>query len=660
MNPLAVIPNPFRSSVVSDPWQLPETDVASVHHIAFKRCCEAIAAVRNQNSTKSILIHGEAGSGKTHLLARLRAHLIEEAEADGPGGLQEAAFISVRLQTSARMIWRHLLKCMVDDLLRQSSEGGTQLERILLHRLDESGFIFGDARVWLNLQRRNVYLNGNHRVPINEMFEKIDHRGRLGYNLRVVLGCLLLGQHRGVAGAWLRGESLPESALQKLGVSAEADEEEQEERAHQLVIALASLANAELPIIFSFDQVEALQLDPNDVSGLFTFGQMVSMLHAETSHIFMISCIQSAFLDTLGMAVRQADMDRIREFGVAQINPLLWEEAQQLIRARMDFPPELRRLRSSQQNPFWPLSEAEIRSIFTPTGCRARALLTHCAELFEAKCKNDLFPPPLPVPLPLDQYLEQALEERKGKSMKDSDPTQTDGIISHLLPALVPVLRKGWRQKNLDVPRGIDLVFESPQGRVGISYCNTKHYPSLAKKLDSLMAPIQEKKLDKLILIRDQRLPLSQGAVVNRAKRDQLLQEGALWVEPSVEALVALDALRKLLSDASSGDLDNRGQTISWQSVQEWLIASLSGKLHDLIEEVLPADVRPDPVSEVLENISELLQRYQVMALADVASYLDLEQKELEDFVQKQSSRIGVLGDPPSVLFRLIIERAVA
>lgn len=659
MNPLAVIPNPFRSSVVSDPWQLPETDVASVHHIAFKRCCEAIAAVRNQNSTKSILIHGEAGSGKTHLLARLRGHLITEAEADGPGGLQEAAFISVRLQTSARMIWRHLLKCLVDDLLRQSREGGTQLDRILLHRLDESGFVFGDARVWLNLQRRNVYLNGNHHVPIDEMFERIDQRGRLGYNPRIVLGCLLLGQHRGIAGAWLRGESLPESALQKLGVSTESDEDELEERAHRLVIALASLANADLPIIFSFDQVEALQLDPNDYSGLAAFGQTVSALHAETSHALLISCIQSAFLDVFSTAIRGADMARIREFGIAQINPLTWEEAQQVVTARLDSHPELQRLRSLQRDPLWPLSEAEIKTVFTPTGCSARALITHCAELFEAKRKGEQSAPPAPSP-PIKHYLQQALDDRKAKSLESSDPSGLDDIIGHGLPPLVQTLRKDWRHNDNQLPQGVDLIFETPQGKIGISYCNTKHYPSLSKKFDRLMEPVQKKKVDKLILLRDRRLPLGKGAVVNRAKRDQLLAQGALWVEPSVEALAAIDALRRLLSDAKSGDLENRGRNIGWESVQEWLLANLSLELKDLIEEILPAEVAPSTISELLENICELLQRHHIMSLADVASFLDREDREIEACVQQQSERVGVLGDPPSVLFRLMIERAIA
>ena len=44
---------------------------------------------------------------------------------------------------------------------------------------------------------------------------------------------------------------------------------------------------------------------------------------------------------------------------------------------------------------------------------------------------------------------------------------------------------------------------------------------------------------------------------------------------PPVDALAALDAVRELLSDAKSGDLAYQGDTISPQTVEEWLAAHL-------------------------------------------------------------------------------------
>lgn len=660
---LVTIVNPFRSSVVSDPWELPETDVASVHQAAFARCCEAVTAIRAHRHTTSVLVHGEAGSGKTHLLARLRAHIAREAEADGPGGLQEAIFISVRLHTSARMIWRHLRNCLVSDLLRQSGDG-TQLERLLLHLLGNTGLADSVSRCWLAQRRQEAHYNNFPCHELEELFERVDGVGRLSYNLRTVLGHLLLGRHRGLASAWLRGESLPETALQKLGITAGQDgDEEMEEQAHQLVIALCSLATAEAPIVFCFDQVEALQLDPQDVSGLIALGQTISALHAETKHALLISCIQSAFLETLHQAVRGADLARVREFAEVSLNPLTWTEAQQLIKARMDALPELKQLRAAQNDPLWPLQETEIKPVFTATGCTARRLIAHCADLFEVQRRGDgVVARPSPPPA-AEVFLDQALGERRQKALETSEPAQTEQIITHGLPSLLHLTGKRWRQESQNIPAGVDLLFESPAGRVAVGVCNSKHGPSMVKKLDRLRKLTQDEPATRLVLLRDSRLPIGPTAIKTRALREQLLERGARWVEPSVEALAALDALRRLLSDAKSGELDNHGETVGLQTVQDWLVANLAAELKDLLEEILPEEPGAEPIIidlPLYEDIAELLQRHHVVSVADAATLLGREVKEIAECAQQHVDRIGVLGEPPSVLFHLVSDGLAA
>jgi len=656
---LGFIINPFHSSVVSDPWEAPEIDVVSVHQSAFARCCAAIAAIRARSHTTSVLMHGEAGSGKTHLLARLRAHVAREAEADGPGGLQEAIFVSVRLHTSARMIWRHLRDCLVGDLLRQSDGGGAQLERLLLNLLSKYGLINGDSRLWLTQRRHEARRNNLPCLELEELFDRMDSEGRLSYSLRTVLGHLLLGRHRGLAGAWLRGESLPETALQKLEITSDQDgDDELEEQARQLVIALSSLATAELPLVFCFDQVEALQLDPQDASGLIAFGQTISALQAETRHTLLISCIQFAFLGALKQFVREADLARMNEFAEVALEPLKWAEAQQLIKARMDAMPELKRLRATHLDPLWPLREAEIKTVFIDTYGVARRLIARCAALFEAQRGGDTVAiPPAPA---VEAFLNQALEERRRKALENSESLHTSQIITHGLPSLLNLTGNRWRQQSQNVPVGVDLLLESSEGSVAIGVCNSKPGPGLVKKLDQLSKLAKDAPTTRLILLRDSRLqPIGPTAVKTRALREQLLQKGARWVEPSVEALAALDALRRLLSDAKSGELDNRGDTIELKTVQDWLAQNLAVELKDILNELLPGDASPAP-EELYEEIAELLGRQHVVSVAHVAALLGKECGEVESCAQRHSERIGALGEPPLALFRLVTEGLAA
>lgn len=662
--PVITTANPFRSSVVSDPWELPETDIASVHQEAFARCCEAVAAIRAQRRTTAVLVHGEAGSGKTHLLARLRAQIASEAEADGPGGLQEAIFISVRLQTSARLIWRHLRECLVSDLLRRSSDGGTQLDRLLLHQLSEQGLIRGEAGQWLSQRRQTAQHNNDPCDELRGLFDQFSGGIRLSNNLRKVLEHLFLKRHRGLAAAWLHGESLPEEDLQRLGITAASDnDEELEEQARQLILALSGLATAELPIVFCFDQVEALQLNPQDLSGLIAFGQLVSTLQAGTKHALLISCIQSAFLTTLHQAVRGADLDRIREFAEVTLNPLTWDESQQLIKARLDSLPDIKRLRVAQTNPLWPLQAAEIRTVFTATGCTARKLLARCADLFEVQRRgvNAIVPA---VPAASESFLDDALEERRQKALQQSEPAQTEQIIAHGLPSLLQLSGRKWKVQTQNVPPGADLLFESPAGRVAVGLVNSKHGPSLVKKLERLEKLAKDGPATQVVLMRDSRLPIGPGAVKTRERRESVLKKGARWIEPSIEALAALDALRRLLSDAKSGELDNRGETVGLQTVQDWLAANLAPELKDLIEEILPAVPVTDPIPvndwSLYEDIAELLQRHHLVSVADVAARLERQEKEIEECAQQHAHQLGVLGSPPQVLFRLVSEGLVA
>src|SRR5262249_21357078 len=186
--------------------------------------------------------------------------------------------------------------CLVGDLLRRSGYGGGQLERLLLGLLSKYGLISEDGPLWLAQRRKEARPDGLHCRGLGEVFDRIDSARSIQFKFRVAVGHLLLGRHRGLAGAWLRGESLPEAALRKLEIMSEPDgDDELEEQAHQLVTALSCLATAELPIIFCFDQIEALQLDPQDPSGLIAFGHMISALYAETRHILLISCVQISF-----------------------------------------------------------------------------------------------------------------------------------------------------------------------------------------------------------------------------------------------------------------------------------------------------------------------------------------------------------------------------
>lgn len=653
MNQLIALPNPFRNTVATDPWQPAFADVPEIHARAFERCCQALNYVRSQGKTASILIMGEAGSGKTHLLARLHAYLASSSQSPGQAG---GAFIYVLLQTSPHLMWRYLRRHLVDDLLHPMN-GSSQFEQIMLYRLAEC--YPAEAQVLLQRMRQEAR---NHNWPARELeliFDRVERQTQVQFDINfcTIIGHLLLKQHVREARAWLRGDDLPEATLNRLGVGAgDEDEMGQEDKARQTVLALSRLAGPQFPLVFCFDQVEALQLDPQDQAGLFAFGQLITALFNQTSNALLISCIQSQFLEVLRRAIPDMAWDRLVSFGQDTLLLLTREEAQALVKARMDAYPELARLRTTQSDQLWPLQEADLNEALSPHGrTTPRRLLSFCAEKFEQRRRGIELPPP-----PIEDFLKDALEERieqLEQIITSYSAEQTGEIIEDGLPRLIHLTDRRWKQLTKNLPRDVNLVFESSEASVCLSLCNHTNMTSLAARLRRLL--MQSHLLPQLVLLRDERLPISAAAKVTRQRLAEIINQGGRLVRPSAETLAALGALRKLLAEASAGDLANCGEAVELQTVQQWLAANLPMSLRDLLEDVLP-EARTSTQSEadfdLAEDIAELLQNHHLVSLEDAAARLEREPRVVEECARRHSERFGLLDGPPAVLFQLVSE----
>ncbi len=603
MNPLALPANPFRTTVVTDPWQHLPGDVREIHAAAFEACRRALVHVQAAGRSTSLLVFGEAGSGKTHLLARLRGYLFENATSPpcpprrgAEGGLErevhaehEAVFVAVRLQTAARMIWRYVRGRLVDDFLRPRRDGLTQLEWLLLRRLAEFRPAEGDIHAWWEWLKAAYPAPGDLQRELDGPFDELSAAARLRRDTCIVLGHLLAGRARRDAKAWLRGESLPEEVLSGLQLAAESgtgEEDNEEHLARETILELCRLAGSRSTIVLCFDQIEALQTHPQDEAGVFAFGQMVSALHAETTNVLLVCCVQSTFIPQLTHMVREADLHRIREGGPIALQPLLWGDSRRLIEARLQGHLELARVRPPEAAPLWPLNESQLRSAMGPTGWTARKLLSVCAEQYET-ARTGMVPRPEPVPDFLERIWRERFEQSVAQSLASASAEQTDAIVRHGLPLLLNLIEDPPAQTRDLALRDVDFVLQTDSGRVGVSLCNHLNMTSLAGRLRRLLEQLDRRKLVKLVLLRDSRLTISAGARKAREYLDDLTGREARLLQPTPEALAALDALRSLLSEARSGDLAHGSETVAPATLEDWLARHLPPSLQELIDDIL-------------------------------------------------------------------------
>ena len=676
--------NPFREVIVSDPWRAAAVDVPEIQKAVFDECLRGVEHVRLTKHSAALLIHGGAGAGKTHLLSRLRSHLTLKAPT--ATDRDECLFVWVRLQASPRMIWRVVRRTLVEDWFRPVRDQRTQFERILFHRLAEIRIAEGDLEPWYE------YMLETDPTGLDELLEQVADNLNLDRNTAIAFKHLAFGRHRRDLRAWLGGDSLPEEALARLGLSQdEGTDEEREHEARRVTLMLCRLAGDGLPIVLSLDQIEALQSTAGDRDGLFAFGQLASTLHDETSNVLVVSCVQSAFATELKDKSLGADYDRITSLGARSLATLTRREAERLIAARLTLV-DGSQLKGSHpegtaHDPLWPLDAAEIERLLATGSLTPRKLLATCAERFEAKSARVAASLVAPMKIvvsteanpqigassagsnstastvpvgTIPEFLNDEWSVRVEQALAESRPERTEEALRHGLPLVMKLVSPASKLVSEEQLADVALVFEGPHGKTGVAICTQPNMTSLAAQLKRLKSQFASRRLARLIVVRDGRVPLSKGAKVARQSLDELERQGAILAHPSPAVLAALDALRALLSDAQAGDLAHAGEGVAPRTVEEWLMSHLPDDLREFVEQLSgePSPTGPPHANDGLdlEELAALLAERPVLPLDEAAELLKRSAATVAATAQRHPDRFGLLTGSPLLLFRVTEE----
>ncbi len=413
-------PNPF-GHLMGQPLDDYHVDIAEINSEAFEACQRLIQDVEAGGSSSALTVFGDAGTGKTHLVGRVRRWLAPQ-----PGHL----FVFVRMETSPAGIWRHLRRHLALALLRADAAGARALDNLLEHRR-------GD-------------------------FEIVADR-----DLSIVLDHLLEGRQARDCAAWLRGEGLPDEVLKSLQLSIPKEEEDPETTSRHIVKSICELIRPGV-VVFCMDQIEAVMSSPGDRDGPHAFGKAVSYLIDETHNASVICCEQSIFVNLMEQILDGAAKARVLGRRAA-IHPLSWKQAQQLICARLDTVTELAAERAAQGG-CWPLAESQIREVFVDNAAPARKVIARSKDLF------DLWRTGRAIAVePLDTALQKMLEDR----LATKDPAETEAILRNGLPLLVR--SAGLTCSNPGHRPAIDFTIDG--GRVAIAICNEANTRSLANRV---------------------------------------------------------------------------------------------------------------------------------------------------------------------------------
>jgi hypothetical protein len=595
---LSAVPNPFSDAAVGSVWDSIDVDVPRIHAEVSDRLLKMIGERERGHHHPCVMLYGDAGSGKTHVLRRLRMKLEEDRARLSP-------FSWVRMQTSPSMMWRHVRRNIADDLARRPFRNATQLQLLLEERRGR--------------------------------IEAVQDR-----DLAVVLEHLAEGRFLRDARGWLAGSSLPESALEAMGLPVpDAEEESAEDASRRVVYALAAFL-APAPLVLCLDQLEALQAHPGDKSGLFAIGKLLASLHDDVPNAVVIGCVQVGLVAELSATLSRAEQDRYRAMG---LRPLDSADVRALVGARLSSSRDLAALRPAAASEFWPIQLSRLDPLIgSREGVTARRIIFECEQMFrEAQS--------LPLDTTsLEDRLAEKLEERAAAAAAELSADTSASVLSDALPRLLHL--RGASVVRPRLPKWIDHVSVAPDGhRTGVVVANEPPR-TLWRKLDRIAREWDPGEYG-LVIIRDAMNPLKPTAAGSTLRLRELERRGARVTNPSREVLVALDAVRRLLADVESGDLTYRGEKIGVATVEDWVRRNLGESAADLLDQLSgPAtNCQEEPLRR---ELAAYLSEHKLASVAEAASALESTPRQVENCAYQNPDQFGILAGIEPVVFEKI------
>jgi hypothetical protein len=248
--------------------------VESIHKNAIIEIEGLLDLVGKDHRSRTVLLAGESGSGKSYLLGRLKRTLNPKAF---------FAYILCNWPDSSN-IWRHILRRTVDSLI-QVPEGEKESQLMLwlksltaFTRSDIKQRIFND-NFWEALQ-------SNRQKFIKHLKDSYKKAGI--YNPDIFFGVLhdlANPELYDLACEWLRGDDLNEDSMKEIKVKTCIDTED---AAKNILANFGRISTQTQPIVLCFDNLETMPSLPEGFLDIQPFLNVNTTIHGENLKNFLV------------------------------------------------------------------------------------------------------------------------------------------------------------------------------------------------------------------------------------------------------------------------------------------------------------------------------------------------------------------------------------
>lgn len=564
--------NPFdsRTFATGNFWKDDRVTVAieSIHQSAITKVQHTLEDVRRDNYTRSILLTGDSGCGKSYLLSRLKKKLNPHA-----------FFVYIEPCPSNDYIWRHTLRYTVDGLMHVPE--GESESQLLLWLKNLAAYRDGGIKKKL-LGARNHFIHELRSIYPTDIYQPND--------FFAVLFALANPKLYFSACDWLRGNSLSEEELKLLGVGSTIDSEG---AAKGIIANFGHISTDNKPIVLCFDQVELSSKSADgsrDLSSVFTVNTAFHNNNLK-NFVVIISIVRDIWMN-YQKTIPLSDLARInnQKIILKQIN---LEQVKALWASRL-YPLHL------QANPqpsssIAPLDERELANKYPGGKANLRSSLNLAGMLYgQYKSTSPLPPQDLSVAF---QLLWQDKLNQTKNQIKRLRQLSSPELIEMLMSAMKVLGVKNIEPNLLSGTYSIcSFSYRLEQSRCGIVWNENSNLRSFCNFIKACGKYIKGDRNISLTMIRSE-------SIGNRSNKGYQIYQQIFdnsshhHIKSSLESVHYLKTYQKLVNDAISGDLVLNFQPLKLADleklVRETKVLHKCGLLQDL--KVVPATITPPP-----------------------------------------------------------------
>ncbi|OLP19134.1 hypothetical protein BST81_07010 [Leptolyngbya sp. 'hensonii'] len=329
--------------------------VASIHQGVIDAITQFLLQVAQDHRTRTILLAGDPGTGKSYVLKRLKQQLNDKA-----------FFVYLPPFIDNDHLWRHTLRQTVDSLM-QKPEG--QQESQLLLWLKSLSVFENPGLFQKLLGQRTAFINSLKQAYPTGIYQAKEFFGVL-YNLTVA-------DRYFSACNWLRGDDLDEEELRDLALKQSVDSEA---AAQGLLANLGKISTSTYPIVLCFDQIES-KLLPDGSADIQPVFNINTTFHNEgfKNFLILISLVTNTWKQN-GHRIQQSDRDRVEKAIV--LKPITLDQAAALWESRLL--PLHQQAEPRPESTLYPLNRSILEQKYAGGKTTPRLALTLGEELFRS------------------------------------------------------------------------------------------------------------------------------------------------------------------------------------------------------------------------------------------------------------------------------------